>query len=148
LNPVLDLQFVAPYDYELTATNFSSGNSYANLAAGTAPAQASLQAAVGTFLPGQTNFGSITPVEQNLRNPRTAQWNVGVEYQLSKDFALKATYIGSSTDFLQVSMPINLIPPQNRPAPATSLADETARLSSFQNASLFENGTPSGSIVN
>ena len=148
LNPALDLQFVAPYDYELVVTNFSGGNSYANLAAGAGPVQAATQAAVGTFLPGQVNFGSITPVQQDLKNPRTAQWNVGVEYQLSRTFALKATYIGSTTDFLQVSLPMNLIPAQNRPAPATSLADQTTRFSSFQTAFLFENGTPSGSVVN
>jgi hypothetical protein len=148
LNPLLDLQFVAPYDYELAVSNFSGGNTYANLAAGNAPAQAAEQAAIGTFLPGQTNFGSITPVQQNLRNPRTAQWTAGVEYQLSKDFAVEATYIGSSTDFLQVSLPINLIPTQNRPAPATSLADETARYNSFLFTSEAENGTPNGSFVN
>lgn len=148
LNPLLDLQFVAPYDYELAIANFSGGNTYANLAAGNAPAQAATQAEVGTFLPGQTNFGSMTPVQQDLKNPRTTQWNAGIEYQLSRDFALKATYVGSSTDSLQVSMPINLIPAQNRPAPATSLADEMTRYSSFRNAFLFENGTPNGSFVN
>ena len=77
LNPVLNLQFVAPYAYLLTVTNFTGGDSYANLAAGTAPSQAALQAAVGTFPANQANFGSITPVQQNLKNPRTAEWNVG-----------------------------------------------------------------------
>ena len=148
LNPVLNLQFVAPYSYLLTVSNFTGGDSYANLAAGTAASQAASQAAVGTFPSNQMNFGSITPVQQNLKNPRTAEWNVGAEYQLSKDFALKATYIGSSTDFLQVSMPINLIPSQDRPAPATSVADEMNRFSSFANAYVAENGNPSGSFVN
>ncbi len=36
LNPVLNLQFVAPYEYLLTVTNFSGNNTFANLAAGTA----------------------------------------------------------------------------------------------------------------
>ena len=148
LNPVLNLQFVAPYAYLLTLTNFTGGDSYANLAMGTATSQAQLQAAVGTFPSSQMNFGSITPVQQNLKNPRTAQWNAGVEYQLSRDFALKATYIGSSTEFLQVSMPINLIPSQNRPTPAISVTDEMNRFSSFVNAFVAENGNPSGSFVN
>lgn len=148
LNPALELQFMAPYDYGLMATNFSGSNTYANFAVGTAPEQAMLQAAVGTFPAGQVNFGSIAPVQQNLKNPRTAQWNAGVEYQLSKDFVLKATYIGSQTDSLQVTVPINLISAANRPAPAASLADETARYLSFYSAFYYENGTPSGSIVN
>ncbi len=148
LNPVLNLQFVAPYEYLLTVTNFTDGDSYANLAAGTAASQKALRAAVGTFPANQANFGSITPVQQNLKNPRTAEWNVGAEYQLSKDFVLKATYIGSSTNSLQVSMPINLIPSQNRPAPATSVSDEMTRYSSFANAYVAESGNPSGSVVN
>ena len=148
LNPVLNLQFVAPYSYLLTVTNFTGGNSYANVAAGTATSQAGLQATLGTFPSNQVNFGSITPVQQNLKNPRTAEWNFGAEYQLSKDFVVKATYVGSSTDFLQVSMPINLIAAQNRPAPATSVADEMTRFSSFANAYHAESGTPSGSVVN
>ncbi len=148
LNPLLNLQFVAPYSYSLTVTNLTGGDSYANLAAGTAASQAALQAALGTFPATQANFGSITPVQQDLKNPRTAEWNVGAEYQLSKDFVLKATYIGSSTKFLQVSMPINLIPSQNQPAPATSVADEMTRFSSFANAYLAESGNPSGSFVN
>jgi Carboxypeptidase regulatory-like domain len=148
LNPVLNLQFVAPYEYLLTVTNFTDGDSHANLAAGTAASQEALQAAVGTFPANQANFGSITPVQQDLKNPRTAQWNLGAEYQLSKDFVLKATYIGSSTAFLQVSLPLNLIPSQGRPAPATSVADEFTRYSSFENAYLYENGSPSGSVVN
>ena len=90
LNPVLNLQFVAPYAYLLTVTNFTGGDSYANLAAGTAASQAALQAAVGTFPANQANFGSITPVQQNLKNPRTAEWNLGAEYQLSKDFVLES----------------------------------------------------------
>jgi hypothetical protein len=73
---------------------------------------------------------------------------LGAEYQIAKDFVLKATYIGSSTDFLQVSMPINLIPSQDRPAPATSVNDELTRYSSFADAYVEESGNPSGSFVN
>jgi hypothetical protein len=148
LNPVLNLQFVAPYSYALTVTNFTGGDSYANLKAGHATSQAEFQGALGTFPATQVNFGAITPVQQDLKNPRTAEWNVGAEYQLSKDFVLKATYIGSSTKFLQVSMPINLIPSQNRPTPAASVTDEMTYFSSFSSAYLGETGTPSGSIAN
>lgn len=148
LNPVLNLQFVAPYMYLLTVTNFTGGDSYANLAAGTGASQEALQAAVGTFPANQANFGSITPVQQDLKNPRTAEWNLGAEYQIAKDFVVKVTYIGSSTDSLQVSLPINLIPSQDRPAPATSVADELARYTSFANAYTEESGNPSGSVVN
>ena len=149
LNPVLNLQFVAPYMYLLTVTNFTDGNSYANLAAGTGASQEALQAAVGTFPANQANFGSITPVQQNLRkSPDHGVRRFRAEYQIAKDFVVKATYIGSSTDFLQVSMPINLIPSQDQPAPAISVNDELARYSSFANTYVEESGNPSGSFVN
>jgi hypothetical protein len=148
LNPVLDLQYVAPYESLLAVTNFSAGSTYANLVAGTAPAQAATEAAVGTFPSNQVNFGSITPVQQNLKNPRTAQWDLSVEYHFAKHFVLKADYVGSSTNFLQVSMPINLIQPQDRPAAATSLADEFTRYNSFLDAYAYENGTPTAGVTN
>jgi len=108
--------------------------------AGTAKAQVDAKAAVGTFLATQQNFGAISPVEQNLKNPRTAQWNAGVETRLFKDFVIKASYVATQSKFLQASIPINLIPQEVRPAPATSLADEDARLSQFTSAFAKENG--------
>ena len=150
LNPILNLQFVPPFAYldSVGGPAISGGDSYANLAAGIGASQQFFRSALGTFPSSLVNFGSIFPVQQNLKNPRTAQWDAGVEYQLSRDLVVKATYVGSSTKFLQVSLPINLIPAQKRPAPATSLADEVARFSSFAAASGAENGAPNGAFVN
>jgi len=138
LNPITNLRFSAPFVPGITLTGkekFTGSNSYANFAAGTAQAQKDAIAAIGTFPASQVNFGAISPVDQNLKNPRTDQWNFGVEHKFGQSLALKATYIGAQAKFLQVSVPINLIPQEKRPAPATSLADETARLSQFTTAS-------------
>src|SRR5256886_16436352 len=61
----------------------------------TAQAQVDAQAAIGSFLMSQQNFGSISPVDQNLKNPRTAQWNAGVETRLFKDMVVKVSYVRS-----------------------------------------------------
>ncbi len=150
LNPIVNLEQVAPFATTVTLTGaaISGADSYSNLVANTAASQMSARAGLGTFSPAQVNFGSILPVQQDLRNPRTEEWDAGVEYQLPRDFVVKATYIGNSVNYLQVSMPINLIPAQNRPAPATSLADEVARQSAFFQTFSFENGTANGSVVN
>jgi hypothetical protein len=94
------------------------------------------------------NFGAISPVDQNLPNPRAAQWNGGVEVRLLKDFVVKASYVGTQSKFLQASVPVNLIPQELRPAPSVSEADELARFSTFSSVFSQENGTASGSIVN
>jgi hypothetical protein len=152
LNPVSNLLFSAPYVYgiDISGATISGSNSYANLAAGTGQIQleGKAGAASQTFPADFKNFGSISPVQQDLKNPRTVQWTVTVERKVGKTLALKASYIGVQTKFLQVSVPINLIPQEKRPAPATSLADETARLAQFTTAFSLENGTLNGSTVN
>jgi hypothetical protein len=150
-NPITNLRFAAPFIPSASLSgkaNFTGNNSYANFVAGTSSAQASAIAAIGTFPANQVNFGNFSAVSLNLKNPLSKQSNVGVEYQLSKDYVVKATWVGIWSSDLQVSLPINLFPSANRPAPATSLADETARLSQFTTAFSHENGTGSGSVVN
>jgi hypothetical protein len=149
-NPITNLRFAAPFipSVSLSGAAISGTNSYANLVAGTSSAQASATAAIGTFPANQVNFGSFSAVSLNLKNPLSKQSSVGVEYQLSKDYVVKASWVGVWSSDLQVSLPINLFPSANRPAPATSLADETARLAQFQNAFNHESGTGSGSTVN
>jgi len=115
--------------------------------AGTAPAQIAALAGLGTFSPAVADFGSFNPVDQNLQNPRNQQWDFGVEYQLPQDLVLKVTYVGSHSDHLQVSEPINLVQPANIPAAPTSLADQNARQQEFINAALSETQntiTPTG----
>ena len=150
LNPITNLRFAAPFvpSFSLNSTAIAGANSYAALAAGTSQAQKDARAAIGSFLPTQVNFGDLSPVRQDLANPRTDQWNGGVEYQLRPDLVVKASYIGAKGKFLQVSLPINLLPDSVRPAAAVNLADETNRLGQFSRAFGKENGTASGSLVN
>jgi hypothetical protein len=136
-NPITNLRFSPPFVTTATLIRPTGANSYANLIAGTSPAQASAIAAVGHFDPAQSDFGAFAPVDQNLDNPRNQQWNVGVEYQPITDLVLKVSYVGTHNDHLQVSLPINLVAPGNIPAAPTSLADQNARKAEFVNA--FQN---------
>jgi hypothetical protein len=142
LNPITNLRFSSPFmpSISLNGAAITGANSYANLLAGTAQAQLDAKAAIGSFLATQQNFGSISPVDQNLKNPRTAQWNAGVEMRVFKDLVFKASYVATQSKFLQASDPINLIPQESRPAPATSLSDEDTRRTQFTSAFAQENG--------
>jgi hypothetical protein len=148
-NPITNLRFSPPFVNTVTVIgNFTGGNTLANLVAGTAPAQAAATAAIGKFNPAQTDFGAFAPVDQSLNNPRNQQWDAGVEYQVLTDLVLKATYIGTHNDHLQVSLPVNLVKPANIPAPPTSLADQTARMAQFLNDSNNQAGNAFGPGTN
>jgi hypothetical protein len=71
---------------------------------------------------------------------------LGVEFQPITDLVLKATYVGSRNDHLQVSLPVNLVAPGNIPAAPTSLADQNARKAEFVNAFQNEIGGPFGPL--
>ncbi|MBZ5577546.1 MAG: carboxypeptidase regulatory-like domain-containing protein [Acidobacteriia bacterium] len=136
LNPILNQRSLPPFTYSGSlsgGSSFAGTNSFASLVAGTAAFQAGGMASVGVFNPTALNFGTLNPViDTALRNPRTQQWSFGIERDLGLGIVLKASYVGSKSDFLQRTRPINMI--ANPPAPATSLADETARLSAFKSA--------------
>ncbi len=135
LNPVTNLRFAAPFVPSITVQPAAgiTPAQFANLVAGTDPAQVAGTAAIGTFPSSFVNFGSISAVSQNLDNPRNQQWNAGVEYQVTKALTLKTSYIGTKNDRLQVTMPLNLTQPGLRPPPATSLLDEEMRRTAFRN---------------
>ncbi len=61
------------------------------------------------------------------RKGRTMSSERSVEFQAPHDLVLKATYVGTHNEHLQVSVSINSVTPADRPAPATSLADQNAR---------------------
>src|SRR5229473_2623277 len=147
-NPITNVQFGAPFINSVNVGSFSGGNTLAALVAGTAPAQASAIAALGKFDPNQVDFGSISPVDQHLKNPRNQQWDASVEFQAPHDLVLKANYVGTHNDHLQVSVPLNLVAPANRPAPATSLADQNARQVEFATAFSNEIGGAFGPANN
>jgi hypothetical protein len=147
-NPITNLRFSAPFVPSISLNTFTGNNTWANLVAGTAQAQTDAKAAIGQFLPTQKNFGSPNAVDQHLKNPRNQQWNVGVQYARGKDLVLKTSYVGAKNDRLFATLPINLVKSASVPAPATSIADETARLSSFKATFASESGNASGTLVN
>ena len=138
LNPITNLRFAAPFVPSITVQNFSGGNTWANLVAGTAPIQASTIAGIGQFSATQSNFGTVSPVDMNLKNPRNQQWDFGVEYQAPWEMVLKTTYVGTHNDRLQASIPLNLV--QAAVTPATSDADEAARLAALRGVFVAESG--------
>jgi hypothetical protein len=145
-NPITNLRFSPPFVTSATLIQPTGANSFANLIAGTTPAQAAAIGAIGKFDPTQSDFGAFAPVDQHLDNPRNQQWNVGVEYQPVTDLVFKVSYIGTHNDRLQVSMPVNLVAPGNIPAPPTSLADQNARQAEFVNAFANEIGGAFGPL--
>src|SRR5216684_3486407 len=143
-NPITNLRFSAPFVPSITVQQFTGSNTYAQLAAGTAQAQTDAKAAIGTFLATQKNFGSISPVDPKLKNPRADQWNLGTEYEFLHSYLVKVSYVGTKGNRLLISRQINFVNPAVIPLPATSEADEAARLGT---GSLPPAGTFRGTFV-
>jgi outer membrane receptor protein involved in Fe transport len=141
LNPITNQRFLPPFIVTGTLTgqaNFTGENSMANLVAGNALIQRQTAGQAGTLSQTALNFGAISPaIDFGLRNPQAHQWNVGVQRE-QFGAVWKATYVGTKGNYLLRSRDIN--PIANRPAPATSLEDETARLTQFQAAFAGQNG--------
>ena len=116
------------------SASFTGDNSYANLVAGTAPAQIAQLASIGVISSTARSFGTVNPaIDPNLRNPQVQQWSLGVERELFSGLVLKAAYVGTKSNYLQRNHPVNLIQ-DPRAVPATSVADETARLPGYSAA--------------
>jgi hypothetical protein len=142
LNPITNQRFLPPLIYSGSLTgNFTGGNTYANILAGTSDLQKSLAASVGQLNTTFKNFGAISPaIDQNLKNPQVQQWSLGVERELAGNVVLKVGYVATKGTYLSRTRPINLIAAP--PVPATSLADEQARLSQFTSAVAGLSGGP------
>jgi hypothetical protein len=128
-----------PLNYTFSLTNFTGSNSFDNLVAGTAPFITNSQAQVGSF-GTLTNFGTITTMNGSLPNPYSQQWDLVTEFLMHGSTLFSAAYVGSKGTHLQAFTPINPIAPANIPAPATSLADEEARIGEFSGAVANANG--------
>jgi len=124
-----------PVAYNATLTDFSGGNTISALLAGNSPFQQqwAAQAASGGF-GTLTNFGSITTTNPNLKNPVMQEYDLLAEYRLTHSTMLSVGYVGSRGSNLAAFIPINSFNPALLPAPATSTADEQARLSQFKSA--------------
>jgi hypothetical protein len=147
LNPIVNQRFLPPFIITGTlsgAASFTGNNTFARIVAGSADVQAQTLASAGRINPNITNYGAISPaIDQNLRNPQVQQWNLGVQREVWGGLVLKAAYVGTKSNYLQRTRPINLIV-DARVVPATSVADETARLPQYQAANAARNAGASG----
>ena len=144
LNPIVNQRALPPFIYTGSLSGvaaFNGANSWSNLIAGTAQAQIDGRASSGTLNPTARNFGTVSPaIDPNLRNPQTQQWSLGVQRMLPAAVVLKAAYVGTKTNYLQRTRAANLIV-DSRLAPATSLADEQAKLPAYSAAITASAGT-------
>jgi carboxypeptidase family protein len=133
LNPITNQRGLPPFVVTQNINgidSFSGGNTWANLVAGTAPAQQQGAAQVGRIRSDILNYGDVSPViDPSLQNPQVHQRSLGVQRELPLQFVLKLSYNGTKGNFLQRARQVNLN--ANRPAPAASLADELARRPQF-----------------
>jgi hypothetical protein len=143
LNPITSQRTLPPFvvGASLTgASSFTGPNNLANLIAGSSLIQQQTRSSVGQLNATALNYGNLNPVvDPNLRNPQVQQWSLGIEREISRDFVVTASYVGTKGNYLQRVRPINLIN-DPRTVPATSLADETARLSGFLAANSASTG--------
>ena len=141
LNPITNQRFLPPFIVTGTLSgqaNFTGTNSFAQWVAGTAALQTSTKAQVGTVSTTALNFGAVSPaINGDLRNPQAHTWNFGVQREML-GLVFKATYVGTKGNYLLRSRDVNLV--ASPAAPATSLADETARLAQFQGIFSLLNG--------
>lgn len=142
LNPITNQRFLPPFIVTGVlsgAASFTGNNSYANFVGGTAQLQRETASQVGQLSTTALNFGAINPaIAQDLANPQVHQWSLGVQREIMYGIVLKGTYVGTKGNFLPRSRDINLV--ANPAAPATSEADETARLAQFQSIFAGLNG--------
>ena len=125
------MRFTPPYMYNLAITGgaISGNNSYANLVARTSDFQRQGFATIGSYGTDIKNFGSLSPVDQGLRNPQTQQWSLTVERELPAGLLGRVSYVGTKSNYLQRSKAINTIARGVFTPPAT-LAEETAMANS------------------
>jgi outer membrane receptor protein involved in Fe transport len=128
-----------PLNYTFNLGDFSGANNFDALLAGTAPFIVDSRQQVGSF-GNLTDLGTITTVNRNMRNPYVQQWDLLFDYQLARSAIASIGYVGAQGTHLQAFIPINPIAPADRPAPATSAADEAARINEFEAAVAAENG--------
>ncbi len=141
LNPITNLRFAPPFMYNISTTDFSGGNTLAAILAGTSPFQVSGRQILGGFGTTFRNFGSITPVDYALKNPRMQQFTLTIERQLGNGLLARVGYSGSKGDFLQRTRPINTVQP-GLVVPATSAADEEARRATYNTINAALNAGP------
>jgi hypothetical protein len=125
------------YSVSLSGAQITGANNFPALVAGTAPFAVASASQVGTFGSLQ-NFGELQTIDRSMSNPYAQHFSLGMEYRFFTNYIARVGYVGTTGTHLTVFTPIN--PVLTSPAPATSLADETARLAQFQAAVGLQNG--------
>ena len=125
------------YNFSLTGSAISGQNSFGNIIKGTAPIVVQAKNQVGGF-GNLTNFGGMRTLSRYMKNPYAQNFSLGVQYRFLRSYILNVGYIGTKGTHLTALFPIN--PVVRGPAPATSLADEAARLPQFQASLANQNG--------
>lgn len=125
------------YTGNLAGAQLTGANSFANLLAGTGQLQRDLSSQVGGF-GSLANLGRIVSSLPRLRNPYVQHISLGVQYKLDNSTVIDAAYVATKGTALTTYGPGNSV--IRRPAPATSTADEQARLAEFQAAIGRQNG--------
>ena len=137
LNPVTNGRFLPPFMYTFTQTQaqFTGANSITGLLARTAPFQAQGASVVGTFGTNIVNFGNVTYIDPDLKNPQYQQYSLTVERQLFERWLVRASYSGSKGTYLQRTQPLNFMRAGLFTAPQ-SLAEQQSRQAAGEFATL------------
>jgi len=130
------------YTGSLAAAQITGPNSFANLLAGTAQVQREFSSQIGGF-GTLRNLGAITSQLPEFRNPYSQHYSLGLQTRLTRTMVFDLAYVATKGTALTTLGPGNATAPAQRPAPATSLADEQARLAQFQQFAARANGTAS-----
>lgn len=142
LNPITNQRFLPPFIVAGSLSgrdSFTGSNNLAAILAGTSTIQTTTAATAGSLSQTALNFGNLSPIiDPNLRNPQVHQWNFGIQRELL-GVVWKANYVGTKGNYLLRSRNINFI--ANRPTPATSFADESARVAEFTSANRLQSGS-------
>jgi hypothetical protein len=144
LNPITNGRFLPPYMYTFTlpGAQITGANSVANLLAGTSPFQAQSLSAVGSFGTTIKNFGNVSYIDPNLKNPQYQQISLTVEREMFSKWLFRLGYSGSLGHYLQRTRYLNPLA-QGLLTPATSYADEQANAANYQKILGGINGTAS-----
>ena len=134
-------RYTPPTNYtgSLAGAAIAGDNGLANLLAGTAQIQRDFAGQVGGF-GTLKNLGSVTSSLPNLRNPYAQHFSLGAQTRLPLSVVLDLAYVGTRGVALTTYGPGNSVDPAKAIAPASSLADEQARLAQFQAAAARVNG--------
>lgn len=125
------------YNLSLSGAAIAGANSFDAIYNGTAPIVSQGNNQVGGF-GTLTNFGSTVTLNRNMDNPYVQNWSLGFQYRFATSYIVNVDYVGSKGTHLGNIYGINNV--KNGPAPATSVADETARLAQFQASLATQNG--------